>query len=158
MSKGIVFAGGAMFERRTSDLWESVHHKDGAHYNIFAVRQDGQRERPEVGMAGLRAMFPDGEANDMNFVLFSTSGVHGSYITIEDIEACIAKYGDEPEFSDDDYPDDYCGRSLTFLIVQPRIVCMRYGNARVTAADIPYLKKLRASSIEAVGKIGSEVE
>lgn len=145
--------GGPMAESAKQRIWQSAHDKDGAHYNIFAVRRDGG-DTEALGMAGLREMFPDGKANDMNFVLFSTSGVHGHYMTIEEIAEGIAKYGDEPNFGDDGAPDDYPGNDVTFLIVQPRIVCLRYGNARVKAADIPYLKELRASSLEAVSKIG----
>ena len=140
-----------MFERATQDVWQSAHGKDGAHYNIFAVRRDG--DTAALGMQGLRAMFPEGEANDLNFVLFSTSGVHGMYTTIEDIEAGLRKYGDEPDFGDD-APDDWPGDDVTFLIVHPRLVCLRYGNAKVTLEDIPYLKKLRATSHAAAAKIG----
>ena len=43
-------------------------------------------------MADLRNVFktPD-DVNDMNFVLFSTSGIHGSYITIEEIERVLTE-------------------------------------------------------------------
>lgn len=134
-------------ERSENRDFRSVHKAEGAHYNVFEVKADRE-------MAVLRDMFPDGEANEMNFVLFSTSGVHGSYITIEEIEAGLLKYGEDPTFGDSE-PDDWAGNDLTFLIVQPRIVCMRYGNAAVKLADIPFLKKLRASSLEAVGKIAA---
>lgn len=40
--------------------------------------------------AALRGMFPDAKADDMNFVLFSTSGVHGTYNTIEEAEKHLA--------------------------------------------------------------------
>ena len=143
---------GPMFEPATSNVWQSVHHKDGAHYNIFGVSNGD--DRAETGMAGLRAMFPDAKANAMNFALFSTSGVHGSYTTIEDVEESLTKYGEDPDFKDEDGPDDYHGDTVTFLIVHPRIVCLRYGNAKVTLADVPFLKALRASSLEAVSRIG----
>ncbi len=88
-------------------------------------------------MAALRAMFPEGEADAMNFVLFSTSGVHGSYTTIEEAEA-------NP------------GESVTITIVQPRIVVMRYGEVcPETPEDFAYLKKLRASSWAIVPQIGA---
>lgn len=108
-----------------------------SHYSIEHIKE-------EDGMSRLRTMFPDGEANCMNFVLFSTSGIHGSYSTIEDVEDELAK------------GDVGASAEITFLIVHPRIVCIRYGNATVTREDIPYLKKLRASSIAAVSEIGME--
>lgn len=147
----ITVTGGPMFEPATSKVWQSVHHRNGAHYNIFGVASG--EGRAETGMAGLRAMFPDAKANDMNFVLFSTSGVHGSYTTIEDVEESLMKYGEDPDFKDE-APGDYHGDTVTFLIVHPRIVCLRYGNAKVTLVDVPFLKALRASSLEAVSHIG----
>ena len=141
-----------MFEPIQSNVWQSVHNRSGAHYNVFGVKPGD--DRAEAGMEGLRAMFPEAKADDMNFVLFSTSGVHGSYTTIEEVEASLVKYGNDPRFGEEDAPDDYSGDTITFLIVHPRIVCMRYGNAKVTAADIPFLKALRESSLEAVSRIG----
>lgn len=89
----------------------------------------------EAGMGKLRTMFPDAEADDLNFVMFSTSGVHGSYTTIEEIEETLTSQ-----------PDDFEAAHLTVLIVQPRTVCLHYGNIRVELSDLPFLKKLRASS------------
>ncbi len=112
------------------------------------------------GIADLRSMFPDGKCNELNFVLFSTSGVHGSYSTIEEIEDSLLKYGPDPEFMSDDnnvdaIPDDYCGPDLTTLIIHPRLCVMRYGNVKVTLEDIPYLKQLRKSAWEVVQQIGA---
>lgn len=137
---------GPMFESSEGDLYKSVSGKQGGHYNSFYIKNG-------KGMAALRAMFEDGEANEYNLVLFSTSGVHGSYTTIEQIEEGLKKYGDEPDFGDE-WPDDWCGNDLTVLIIQPRICTLRHGNAQVTLADIPFLKKLRASSQREFCKIG----
>lgn len=91
------------------------------------------------GMEALRQLFPDGKADEMNAVLFSTSGIHGSYATIEDVEA-----------GGEDSPED-----VTFVVIQPRIVCMRYGNAQPkTTDDFAYLKGLRESSLRAMSTIG----
>lgn len=86
---------------------------------------------PEKGVETLRALFPDGMANDLNQCLFSTSGTHGSYLTIEDVEASLET--SEPE-------------RLTVLVIQPRIVRMIYGEITVAEEDIPFLVKLRQSS------------
>jgi hypothetical protein len=94
-------------------------------------------------MEALRQLFPDGEADEMNAVLFSTSGAHGTYLTIEDVEQAM---------QDADYEGPH---HVTFCVIQPRIVCMRYGNAEPrTAEDIEFLKKLRASSLRALSNIG----
>lgn len=127
-----------MFERASDSEVESVFGRNGGHYNIFRLKD------PAYGVAMLRRWFADGEADDLNFVLFSTSGIHGMYTTIEEIEEELRQQvGQEPP-------------EITFLIVQPRIVKMTYGNAAVTAEDIPFLKKLRESSWRAVRAIGAK--
>ena len=130
-----------MFEPAQSGFWKSTHDNEGAHCNTFGCRD-------ESGMAALRKFFPDGQANDMNLVLFSTSGVHGTYGTIEEAEADIAR-GNKNEDGEEITPH------VTFLIVQPRIVCLRYGNCEPkTADDIAFLKMLRETSWKATADIG----
>ncbi len=127
---------GPMFEPAKTDYFESTFKKTGAHYNIFGTRD-------EYGMAALRQIFPEGQADELNFALFSTSGVHGMYNTIEEAEEHLQK------------PTEETSGSVTFLIVHPRIVCLRYGNCEPqNAEDIAYLKKLRASSWKAAKEIG----
>lgn len=139
--------GGPMFDPAEDVNRQSLFRKTGGHYNIFAGK-DGR------GVQFLRHFFPDGEANEMNFVLFSTSGVHGTYTTLEDIEHSLHKYGDGECVDEDDPPDDYYCPEVTYLVVQPRIVSMTYGNARVTLDDIPFLRRLRESSWKAAQSIG----
>lgn len=91
------------------------------HYSVEEIKN----------VAALRAIFPKGEANDLNFVMFSTSGIHGSYLTIEEVAASL----------DTDGPEE-----LTVLVIQPRIVHMKYGQISITAEDVPFLLKLRESS------------
>ena len=126
--------GGPMGQPAFSEGYKSIYGKEGAHYNIFEFNGD-------MGTKLLRQLFPEGEANEMNFVLFSTSGVHGSYTSLETIEKSFIKYGEDADFDDDDWPEDYDYGYLTILIIQPRIVCMRYGIFQVELKDIPYLKK-----------------
>lgn len=139
---------GPMFES-DCPLMRSVHHEIGGHYNIWAVNKGKEMET-------LKLYFPDGVANEMNFILFSTSGVHGSYTMIEDIEISLDKYKDLKLNEDcEKLPEDYVAPYLTGLIIQPRLVCMRYfGEMKVKLEDIPYLKKLRQSSFDAILKIG----
>lgn len=133
--------GGPMFEPAESGPWKSTHKKQGAHYNHFECRDAD-------GMAALRQFFPDGHANDKNFVLFSTSGVHGTYHLIEDAWADLTR-GNKDEDGNDVTPH------VTFLIVQPRICCLRYGNCQPqTAEDFVFLKALRESSRNAMREIG----
>lgn len=121
-------------------MWENIDKSspDSAHYSIMRLH------RGEGGMGALREMFPDAKADELNLVLFSTSGVHGTYNTIEEAEKAIN--GEDPEtyFSE-----------VTFVIVHPRLVTLRYGVCSPeTQDDIEFLKRLRESSHEAVAGIG----
>lgn len=120
-------------------MWENIDEsrKDSAHYSVM-------RKMPNVsGMDALRGMFPDAKANNMNFVLFSTSGVHGTYNTIENAESVIIGATSEG------------ANEVTFLIVHPRLVSLRYGTCEPrNMEDIRFLKALRASSKQVVMEIG----
>ena len=132
---------GPMFYPKETENLKSNFDKHGAHYNIYAAKND------ECGMAVIRDIFPEPVCDEYNVIIFSTSGVHGSYNTIEEIENSLNKYGDKDLSEDEIYVfDDYCYPHITFLILHPRIVCIKYGNAIVKKEDIEYLKKLRESS------------
>jgi hypothetical protein len=122
-------------DKKGSNMWEHVaQNSDITAYSLQKLTDKN------LGMAALRELFAN-EPNRLNFVLFSTSGVHGTYTTIEDIETEIL-IGEEPS-------------ELTFVIIQPRMVTMRYGNcAPKTVEDIAFLKMLREKSRESVSKIG----
>jgi hypothetical protein len=127
------------------------YQREGAHYNIWVISSGG--------VDGLRQMFGNPpEANEMNFALFSTSGVHGSYTTIEEIEESLLKYGEHPAFLEDEseetMPDDWYGNDLTVTVYHPRIIGVGYGNVKVGINDIQFLKALRQSSWDAVLRIG----
>lgn len=144
-----VTLGGPMFLPAQDEFRSSVFGKSGGHYNTFASRD------PDKALRMLREWFSKkGAMNEMNFILFSTSGIHGMYTTIEECERSIRKYGPVPPEVDDD-SDDYHPREVTFLLVQPRIVSMTYGNATCrTLDDVKFLKRLRAASWKAMQKIG----
>ncbi len=101
------------------------------HYSIIGLRNE------EDGMAALRRLFADaGEIDEMNLVLFSTSGVHGSYLTIEEA-----------------YDE---GQPVTFLVVHPRTVTLRYGNVWMfNKDDRDCLVSLREASREVIATIGA---
>lgn len=108
---------------------------DNPYYSVLSLTGDG--------MEALRQLFPEGEADELNAVLFSTSGVHGTYCLIEAVEEDMQRAEREGP------------RYVTFVVIQPRIVCMRYGCAEPrTPDDIAFLKKLRASSLRALATVG----
>ena len=91
----------------------------------------------------VRHIFPNGLANEMNWCFLSTDGVHGTSVTLDDLE----------------HPDDEMREWLehepmmiTVLIIQPRLVCCLYGHFEIMKEEISYLRGLVASTLEAVGK------
>lgn len=123
--------------------WHNTANKseDDIYYSVQKLKGDG--------MEALRALFPDGHVDADNFVLFSTSGVHGTYTTIEQAESRLTA----PQQEAYDLPS-----SVTFLVVQPRIVCLRYGSVQVkSASDAEWLKKLRQASWDQAISIGVHV-
>ena len=69
------------------------------------------------------------------FCFFSTSGVHGSYATLDDIEGT---WGQEDGF----------GPMLTVVMYLPRLVSTWFGEVEVIREDIPALRKLCSQSIK----------
>ena len=69
-------------------------------------------------------------ADTLNWLFLSTSGVHGSYTTLEDLQRHWGTYEDgEPRES----------HYLTVLVVQPRTVRVWYGEIEIEREDIPWL-------------------
>ena len=115
-----------------------LRNSDGLHYNIFQYQEYESMEM-------LREVFPDAETNELNFCLFSTSGVHGTYATIENAE--------------NDLSSGEGVAKVTFLVVHPRVVALRYGNVLIeNKEDIAFLKKLRANSLDSIKLIGGDAE
>lgn len=115
---------------------------------------ESQQVDKENGMDFLRTFFDKNKPNQLGFVLFSTSGVHGSYSTIEDAEAWLRENKTKEHI---DYFGNWgVGNSVTFLIIQPRIVGTIYGNCLPeTQGDIDFLKQLRQDSWDVVKTIGA---
>lgn len=100
----------------------------------YTVMQPVHGERDS--MEALKEFFKSG-VDELNFILFSTSGVHGTYTSIEEAEK-------NP------------GDAITYLIVHPRLVCLRYGNVTPeTPEDFEFLKKLRSDSWNVIKNIGA---
>jgi len=132
---------GPLFAPKEDAYRKSLFGQGGGHYNIFKTHN------PDAALELLRICFPDGVCTEDNFVLFSTSGVHGGYATIEYIAG--------PQ---DPYPGDPRTTEVTFLLVQPRLVSMTYGNVRVSPENVEWLKGLRQSSWDVVQTIGESDE
>jgi hypothetical protein len=98
----------------------------GSHYTVSSVKGDV--------MAFLRGMEPD----DINFFFPSTSGVHGSYCTLDRIDLLFTS-PDAPEtrseFSCEEGESTPKEWDLTFCFVMPRMCTIYYGNVPVRSLD-----------------------
>jgi hypothetical protein len=105
---------------------------DSAYYSIYKASED---EAWEV----LHGIFDDvSEKFDripdftLNWLFLSTSGIHGTYTTL-DILRNERLYPDELDPADYDY-EEPC-TLVTFLIVSPRICRIIYGNVMVSTEE-----------------------
>lgn len=113
-------------------FWEEASGAEKADYCTWRLIDQKQ------GLDALKALFPAAEADEMNFVLFSTSGVHGSYQTIEQEQKAP-------------------GTGVTFMVIHPRLVLTRYGVVYPKSeGDFAFLKKLRATSWKAMTDVGAD--
>lgn len=99
---------------------------------------------PLTSMAHVRQLFPSGRADELNWLLCSTSGVHGSYVTLEDCERLLRHPDPEETLGGDTEV------TITILVIQPRIVRTYWGDLPITLADIPLLRELVTSTLVAV--------
>jgi hypothetical protein len=116
-------------------------------------------------MAEVRQFWGDDpQPDEDNWMLGSTSGVHGSYTTLDHIAACFGGTCDcDPEALAEDAEQSHDRPTFTVLIVQPRLVKMIYGDVPVTRADLPYLRLIIRRSLTAImasqdGNEGQEAE
>ena len=140
------------------DYWKPVGGSDSAPKWTVMALETFDAYSDDGPIEALKALFPAGEADGMNFCLFSTSGISGSYCPLERVERSAAKYGFESwSWGDEDAPDDWESPWVTFIVVQPRIWGLRGGNVRIESLeDLNWLKRLRQSSWDAVLTIGRE--
>lgn len=106
--------------------------KNCGHYSIFALET----------LDDVKRIFPDGKCNTLNWFYASTSGVHGSYRTLDDLEK---EWDDVDEESGKPY------RDITVQILMPRMVAVMYGSIEIeNKEDIQWLRNLVQSSLEAI--------
>jgi hypothetical protein len=91
------------------------------------------------GMKDVRKVF-EGETDfTLNWLFLSTSGVHGSYATLDEV------FGEE-------YLNEDGSASITAMVMMPRLVVMRYGEIRITQADVPFLRETVRKTMEGIAE------
>lgn len=95
-------------------------------------------------MQEVRELFPNGIADNRNWIFVGTGGVHGSTSSIEDCEYILRG---EDQFVEP-LPN---GKTLiTVLIAHPHKCVLRWGEVQVSMDDLNYLRKLVRSTIDSV--------
>ena len=90
----------------------------------------------------IKELFPNGIADERNWIFLSTGGAHGSFNTIEDAEYIIR--GEDTD--EEPLPN---GKTLiTVLIVHTKTCVLRWGEVQVSMDDLTYLRRLVRSTIE----------
>ena len=120
--------------------------------------EHGVVQELKQGMDQIHSIFDNMTADEysMNWLFLSTSGIHGNYTTLDDIQ----DWYDDPDsfnasdwLSDTNKPEDIIP-FITVLIVQPRLVNMLYGHIRITEEDIPYLRDCNKRTLEIINCLG----
>lgn len=91
----------------------------------------------------LKLLFPKGIADELNWCLFSTSGVHGTYFNLNKIENSLINRLDEDH-------EDYCSPFITVLVIKPRLVSLGWGNIEIYLDDFSFLRDLAMSSLKEI--------
>ena len=93
----------------------------------------------------LKAYFENDKADHMNMLMGSTSGIHGTYTTLDDLE--------NPAYIALAELDISHHETFTILVIQPRIVRMTYGTVGIRSQkDIDWLRDIITQSIAAFAK------
>ncbi|MDB4278016.1 hypothetical protein N9917_00140 [Deltaproteobacteria bacterium] len=167
-----------------SRTYEGRDDGDTARRIAAAIKQRGYREShgsymvahlPQdkiEGLATLRAVFDDDVDYGANWLFLSTSGVHGSYTTLDEISRDAQRLDNGncwdvdhevdcecgAEWDDDNHPYVHPDGSfrITALMVKPRVVQAAYGTVWATVADIPWLREVVRKTLEGVKQSQSE--
>ena len=113
-----------------------------AHYNVYSLGST-EKERWET----LHKVFENGP-NEMNLLIGSTSGIHGSYVTLDDLENPNSEYRQEMEeegfFIDDE-------EAFTVLLIQPRLCSLMYGTIGIhSKEDFNWLRQIIDQSVQEI--------
>ncbi len=111
----------------------------GGHYSINGATADDRMATVD----DLRMMFLENCAgvDELNYMLLSTSGIHGSYSNLDGVTPA-----NEPQTEDS-------VNDVTFLIIRPRLVQLVFGNVVVrTREELEWLRRCVTASLQAITK------
>lgn len=97
----------------------------------------------------------------LNWCFLSTSGIHGTYTTLQEIEDYLNKKEElditcNKDCNNCKMKDFDCSEYITILVVHPRTVTLKYGEMKITKEDIPKLRKYLINTIKKINDIYSD--
>lgn len=116
-----------------------------SHYTLNAIRDEAELAQIIRSLCG-EAWFTDDDLACMNWVFFSTSGVHGSYGNLDDEEVETARKTHEEYAEDEAFNEDLF--TITATIYKPRMITVVYGEALFRRDEIPWLRTVVARTLE----------
>ena len=125
-----------------------LKHNESAHYSVYSLGET-EKERWET----LRTTFENGP-NEMNLLIGSTSGIHGSYATLDDLENPNSEYRQEMEEEGFFINDE---EAFTVLVIQPRLCSLMYGTIGIhSKEDFNWLRTTIGNSVAELIKCQTE--
>ena len=98
-----------------------------------------------LNMDIIRSVFGHELDYEMNWLILSTSGVHGTYTSLDNLES------DPSQWDEDGYA------MITAMIFQPRIIRVIFnGDLKITRDDIPYMREVCKKTLEGMNLVMSE--
>ena len=98
-------------------------------------------------MREIRTIFPDGEADERNWLFVATGGYHGTHRGLNEAEKVLRDAEDRYSNTMEN------GKTfVTVLVVHPRLCVLKYGEIQVNLEELKFLRKLVQSSIESIKK------
>ena len=106
------------------------------HYRVIKI--DGT---PDQQWDTIKNIFADGP-DDMNWVIGSTSGIHGTYNSLDSIEKDWDEAAAHPRH------ENHHQRYFTLLVIHPRMVCLVYGHIFMrTLEDVKWMRQAITHSL-----------
>lgn len=87
----------------------------------------------------------------MNWLVLSTSGVHGTYATLDQIEQNMIEDDEDPHYQERALDENgNIMYFITVLIIQPRRCTTYYGHVQIQRTDIPWLRQAVTESLAGI--------
>ena len=133
--------------------YRTDHHQTSEnHYSYAATEIIGTNDEM---WNDLKSIFPNDRADRFNWLLCSTSGIHGDYTNLNEIEDPNIGYEEDKDYFDgtlEEWIEEEHSKHITILVIQPRRCHLFYaGELEIRGPeDITWLRNMVDSSIQEI--------